>query len=386
MTNGMARGAQSGVMTALSLLIGTGGIMITGVQPLLLGSLLSRDVVTASELGLAGSVEIFALAAGIVLGSRILLGSASRRYIVFAALAMAALNLFTGWAGAGWQIVLLRALAGLSEGVLIAVIMLAIAHSDRPERLGGFFLSVSGPPSLIMAYFLPSALVPQFGWDVGFVLMAMTGLICALAGAFYHADYSAAEEQVHEHFAWTRPVLLGLAATLLANAAFGASWTYIEPLATSRGIDPVQVGELVTFGIGCMISGSLAVALSGRHFRALGFLQSAASFQVAAIVILMNTSSFLPFTLALGALCFFWQASAPCAIALMAALDETRVTASLSFPIQLTGLSIGPLVAATGASRSLAFPYLLGALLLVAAGLILVVLRGSSRQTASVQI
>ena len=112
--------------TLLSLLIGTGGIMVTGIQPLLLGSLSARGVLSPGGLGLAGAVEIFGLAAGIVAGSRRLISSGSRWYIVAAALVMAFANIATGSVGAEWQVILLRSLAGLAEGVLIAVIMLAI--------------------------------------------------------------------------------------------------------------------------------------------------------------------------------------------------------------------------------------------------------------------
>ena len=56
--------------TMLSLLIGTGGIMVTGIQPLLLGRLSARGVLSPGGLGLAGAVEIFGLAAGSIAGRR----------------------------------------------------------------------------------------------------------------------------------------------------------------------------------------------------------------------------------------------------------------------------------------------------------------------------
>lgn len=378
MTRGKHRDGQSLWMTALSLLIGTGGIMVTGIQPLLLGSLLSRGIITPSELGIAGAVEIFALAAGIVLASR-WLTTGSRLKIVAAGLAMGLFNAATGLAGTGWQVILLRTLAGLSEGVLIAVIMIAISHSDRPERLGGIFLSVSGPPSLIIAYMLPSTLVPALGWNAGFTVMAAIGGVCALAGLVYKGDFTPERFSTHPTFVWNRPIILALAATLIANAGFGACWTYVEPLAQLRGIPPVRIGGIVTFAIACMISGSFAVALSGRHFRALGFLKAAAVLQIGAVLLLLAASQDLPFALALGGLCFFWQASAPCAIALITALDETRATASLSFPLQLVGLSIGPLAAATGASHALSYPYILGLVLLAVAGLLFLWVGRTSR-------
>lgn len=371
MTQDNDRKASHVLATALSLLIGTGGIMVTGLQPLLLGSLLTQGIITPGELGVAGSVEIFALAVGIVVGSRLLTNSGSRWYIVLAALAMAVCNLVTGEAGAGWQVIVLRLLSGLFEGVLIAVVMLAIAHAPRPERLGGFFLSVSGPPSLVLAYMLPTMLNPWLGWNAGFIVLAGIGIICALAGAAYNGKFAPDRFSGYAKFVWNRPIVLALSAALLANAAFGACFTYVEPLARLRGITDVRVGEIMSLAIGCMIAGSLAVASSGRYFKALPFLKGAAILQIGAILLLLLASTDFQFAIGLGALCFFWQASAPCAIALITALDETRATAQLSFPLQLVGLSSGPLVAATAASSSLSNPYFIGLGLLAAASLFL---------------
>lgn len=385
-TRHQQRRGNSAWATALSLLIGTGGIMVTGIQPLLLGSLLSQGILSPSELGVAGSVEIFALAAGIVLGSRLLTNSGSRWYIVSAAFAMALVNLATGAASTGWHVIVLRLLAGLFEGVLIAVVMLAIAHAARPERLGGFFLSVSGPPSLVLAYLLPTMLNPWLGWNAGFTVMAGIGILCAVAGAAYNGTFAPDRSSEQAKFVWSRPIVLALFAALLANAAFGACFTYVEPLAQLRGITAVRIGEIMSLAIGCMIAGSLAVAFSGRHFKALPFLIGAAVLQVGAILLLLMASTDLQFAIGLGALCFFWQASAPCAIALMAALDETRATAPLSFPLQLVGLSIGPLAAATGASSSLSFPYFIGLGLLGTAGVLLVMVGRSSRGGLDVRL
>lgn len=375
---GRTHSIHSAWMTALSLFIGTGGIMVTGIQPLLLGSLLTRGIITPSELGIAGAVEIFALAVGIVLASRWLTSSGSRWKIVMAGLAMCLFNAATGQVSAGWQVILLRTLAGISEGVLIAVVMLTISHSDRPERLGGIFLSVSGPPSLVLAYMLPSTLVASMGWNAGFTVMAGIGILCALAGLACDGEF-VPERSKQPKFVWNRPIILALAATLVANAGFGACWTYVEPLAQLRGIPPERIGQMVTFAIACMISGSAAVAFSGRHFRALGFLKAAAVLQIGAILLLLTASHNLQFAIAIGALCFFWQASAPCAIALITALDETRATAPLSFPLQLVGLGIGPLAAAMGASHALSYPYFLGLVMLGVAGLLLIWVGRSSR-------
>jgi predicted MFS family arabinose efflux permease len=270
--------------------------------------------------------------------------------------------------------------------MLIAVVMLAISNSARPERLGGFFLSVSGPPSLILAYMLPTVLNQWLGWNVGFTVMAGIGVLCAAAGAAYTQKFAPARAESRTKFVWTRSIFLALAATLLANAAFGACFTYAEPLARLRGIADERVAEIMSLAIGCMIAGSLAVALSGRFFRALPFMAGAAILQIAAILLVLTASSDLQFAIGLGTMCFLWQGSAPCAIALVAALDETRATAPLSFPLQLVGLSIGPLVAAPWASSSLSNPYFIGLALYGSAAFLLVMVGQSSRSVRNLRV
>ena len=232
---------------------------------------------------------------------------------------------------------------------------------------------------------LPSTLDPLLGWNAGFLVMAGIAVICAIAGFAYDGDFKLDGPSQDTTIVWHPPIVLALAATLLANAAFGACWTYVEPLARLRGISADQIGQIVTLAIGCQISGSAVIALSGRHFRALPFLKGAAVLQICAILLLVTASHGLQFGIALGALSFCWQASAPCAIALITALDETRATAPFSFPLQLVGLSIGPLVAAFGASASLSYPYFMALVMLCAAGALLIMVGRSSRAIPDVR-
>src|ERR1700761_7979696 len=82
--SGASVGFHTRSTVVLSLLIGAGGTMVLGIQPIFLGSLLSDHIITTVQLGWIATAEILMNALGIYVGSRILRGSTAR-YLIFAA-------------------------------------------------------------------------------------------------------------------------------------------------------------------------------------------------------------------------------------------------------------------------------------------------------------
>ena len=336
---------QAGRAIALTLTIGAGGTLVVGIQPLLLETLLEQGRVNASQLGWVATAEVLGMALGVLLGTRMLSGRKGRPIAAAAGLIMAVSNLATLFANEPLLIVCIRALTGAAEGVLVAVSVLSISFSIAPARLNAAFLTVGAAPQLLLAYLIPAVLVPRFGPNLGFELMVGVGLSCALMALCVRERFAPQALQPLQRIAWTQTVVLALIATLVMAAAIGACWSYIGPLAAESGLNQEQTGTAVAASLICQLLGSLVVAIVGWRLPFRAALLGGAVLQAATVMWLLGTHQALEFSIALGIFGFLWQGGMPFAMDLIVAVDSSRATAPFVLPLNLTGLSVGPLAA-----------------------------------------
>jgi MFS transporter, DHA1 family, inner membrane transport protein len=336
---------QSGRAIALTLTIGAGGTLVLGIQPLLLETLLLQGRVNASQLGWVATAEVMGMALGVLLGTRMLSGPKGRPIAAVAGLIMALSNLATLFANEPLLIVCIRALTGAAEGVLVAVAVLSISFSIAPARLNAAFLTVGAAPQLLLAYLIPAVLVPRFGPNLGFELMVGVGLSCALMALCVRERFAPQALQPLQRIAWTQTVVLALIATLVMAAAIGACWSYIGPLAAESGLNQEQTGTAVAASLICQLLGSLVVAIVGWRLPFRAALLGGAVLQASTVMWLLGAHQALEFSIALGIFGFLWQGGMPFAMDLIVAVDSSRATAPFVLPLNLTGLSVGPLAA-----------------------------------------
>ncbi|MDX8356486.1 MFS transporter [Sphingopyxis terrae] len=374
---------QSGRTIVLSLLIGTGGLTIFGIMPIILGGLLNAGRLNAAQLGWAATAETLAMALGLLIGARVLTRASTRWIVVLAGVVMAAANFWTIAAPAPWSILVSRGAAGLSEGILIAVTALSIAFSPVPARLSGIFLTVSVPPPLLLAYTLPVYIMPRYGYAAGFIALALVGLICAVAAAFIRDDLAHKLDEGRRRVRWTFLTGLALGGILLSSAGFAAAWAYVDPLAVSHALSPAEIGTAVTATIAGQFLISLFVASYGWRMPMILTLVAMSAAQAALALALIWAGTPLGFALALASFGLLWQGAVPFATALLVAIDDSRALAPLFFPIQLIGMAIGPFLASFVAGSGVA-----GVLVLAAAlfGLTVVIYIMVGRVTARANI
>jgi DHA1 family inner membrane transport protein len=336
---------QSGRTIALTLTIGAGGTLVVGIQPLLLETLLAQGRVNTTQLGWVATAEVLGMALGVLLGARMLSGRMGRTIAAAAGLIMAITNFATLFAGQPPLIVAIRALTGAAEGVLVAVAVLSISYSSAPTRLNAAFLAVGAAPQLLLAYLIPAMLVPRFGPNFGFEFMVGVGLSCALMALCVRERFAPQGLQPLQRIVWTQTVVLALIATLVMAAAIGACWSYIGPLAAESGLNPEQTGMAVAASLICQLLGSLIVAIVGWRLPFRAALLGGAVLQAVTVMWLLGTHQALEFSVALGIFGFLWQGGMPFAMDLIVAVDSSRATAPFVLPLNLMGLSVGPLAA-----------------------------------------
>lgn len=345
---------QSGRTIALTLTIGSGGTLVLGVQPVLLETLLSQGRLNASQVGWVATVEVLGMALGVLVGTQTLGRRAGRAIAVAAGLLMALANLATLFAGQPNFILPIRALSGLAEGVLVAIAVLSISYSSAPARLNAAFLTLGAAPQLLFAYLIPAVFAPRFGLDFGFELLVGVGLVCALLAVCVSERFAPKYLQPLQRIAWTPTVVLALFATLITAAAIGACWSYAGPMAVELGLTAEQTGVAVAVSLICQLLGSLIVAIAGWRLSFRAALLGGTVLQAATVIWLLKAHHALAFSIALGVFGCLWQGGMPFAMGLIVAVDSSRTTAPLVLPLNLAGLSVGPLIASYFVDHSVA--------------------------------
>ena len=123
------------------LLVGVCGVMIAGLQPLLLGTLAQEGRISAAQLGHAATAELLLMGAASAYAGGRWKAERLRAIGIVSALALAALNVATVWTS-GETVTLVRALAGVPSGILIWITVAMIARSPTPERWSGIYLTI----------------------------------------------------------------------------------------------------------------------------------------------------------------------------------------------------------------------------------------------------
>lgn len=339
------RGAQ-----ALAIAVGSVALLMLGLQPLLLGALLEAGHVTLEGVGLVAMGEIVALGLGVLIGDLVLPVRSLRSITVLAALAAAALNLVTMRVAGDLALGLVRAGAGIAEGLMVWSTTAVIVRAAVPERLAGLFFVVQTLAQSVLGLALAHLVIPSHGWPGGFAVLAgLCGAAALLALAFARplGPLTRTVSQVGIGMTWTRPRIGTLLVVFLQLATLGALWAYAEPLGTRAGFSPLAVQTLIAAGLGMqVVGGSIGTWLVRRLPVRLVLLGCAVVLGLSALGIARTEQGG---TTGFAALCglftFTWLFMLPFQMALAFRVDGSGRVASLVPAAQLFGSAFGPLMA-----------------------------------------
>jgi MFS transporter, DHA1 family, inner membrane transport protein len=334
-----APGAQ-----AAALWIGSCGLLILGLQPILLGALLSENRVNFDQLALAATAEIIAIGAGSVL-TAFLIGNSSVRLKAGIFLVLTAVfDHLTAGAASPQSIVLWRGLAGLAEGGLVAFAVELIARSRHAGRYGGYFVSMQTIAQSIIAALLALVIIVRSGSAGGFETLAIISLASLVIVYFLPVRYGALptpDDSAASGLLRPQP-LLALFGIFLFYMFLGALWAFLEPLGADAGIDSSTVGLMVSASLGAQVAGALLATLVEARlpFRPVLILASLLAVVIAvAISQKPDVIAFWGLAMMTG---FIWLFVVPFQIRLAVEADAARGAALLVPAAQLVGAALGP--------------------------------------------
>lgn len=273
-----------------------------------------------------------------------------RRTVLWQLVALAALEAGCVFVPSVAGVCLLQFVAGIGIGCIGTLAFGIIARGDKPEATIGIVCAMQLLVGGLLIVALPTVLrlLPMRG---GFFLFLAAWFIALGLLSFIfvpHLPRPTRREKIERStFSWGVPLFVGLAAVLLANAAFSAEWTYVARIGTQAvhmGDQAAATAVSVSTAAGIM-GGFLAGAVGTRIGRIAPVVCSMAVMVLTA-ALLMSEPSAASFWVSccLGNFAFTY-----CAVPLtgyFAHLDVFgRGSTAASFTLSM-GLAVGPLFAA----------------------------------------
>jgi NAD(P)-dependent dehydrogenase (short-subunit alcohol dehydrogenase family) len=332
---------------ASALLIGSAALLILGVQPILLGELVTLHIITMEGVGIIAMGEIVTLGLGVALGDALLPLSRYRTITAIAALLAAFLDIATCFAAGDNQMIVLRAAAGLAEGVLVWVATTVVVRSFKPDRLAAIFMVVQTLAQTSIAAMLAVWVVPVGGWKGGFLVLGLLTAFTALLALSLPTGLKPLTPPTDTKFKWSAFAALPLAIAFLQMAALGSLWAYLEPIGLDRGFDAQGVQTVISEVLFMqMVGGTLAIWLVRRLGIAITLLTGGVVLAaISGSIYLLPKGAHLEFTLLCVVFGFAWLFLMPFHVALAFRADAKGRVAVLVPAAQLLGSAFGPLIA-----------------------------------------
>ncbi|GLQ78312.1 MFS transporter [Mesorhizobium huakuii] len=338
-------GNPTGGQLAAALWIGSVGLLILGLQPVLLGALYTEGHVSGDELALVATAEMIAIAIGSAIVAMLLSARNMRWKSAVLLLLLALANVWTAYAAGANALMAARALAGLAEGGLVAVATELIARSRRAERIGGFFVTMQTLAQCALALLLALYVIPAAGSAGGFLILAVVCVLSLVVAFVVPADYADLPKDENLTNVLTIPSITALLCVFCYFMFFGSVWAFLEPLGAQFGIDGRTVGLIVSASLAAQVSGAMmATAFEAR----IDYRLAVAAIGVVALVcslVLASGPDLITFWMAALAMGFILLFIVPYQIRLAITADETRTAVLLVPAAQLFGLAIGPIAA-----------------------------------------
>ncbi len=338
-------------VVASAMLVGTAALFILGLQPILLGGLAQAGRLSEAGLGIAATIEVLALALGAGIGPRLLNRGGLRWKTAAICLLLAMANGAVHWAISPGAIYAGRGMAGLLEGLALGAALVVLTHTRQPDRISGLFLAIQTIPQMVAAYLIPVLLIPRWGVESGFVVLAIFGAAAAIGARGLIDKVTLPTAGPHGRLMWTPAVVLLMVAVVGQNAGIGAAWNYVDLLAHQRHYPAQAIGLAVAGSLGFQVLGAFFVAWIGWRLPYQWSLILGALVQVAVVLSMIAVQAPAGFVLATCLFGLFWLALQPFQVQQAIAVDHSRQVAILLTPLALIGLSLGPLVASTAVSH-----------------------------------
>lgn len=337
----------STTQNAAAIVIAASSVLVTGIQPVMIGALLDQHRIELAQVGQLAMMEVLMLAAGIMFANFLLPTRRLRLIALIFSAAGCALNLLSMLSHNGVELISIRAATGFTEGVLVWVGTSVVVRSRSPSPLFAVSALLQLLTQSALAALMSVVAVPKYGWQSVFLLLSLCSLTNVLVSLCLPSGVTAFSSAGSSEFRWLPKHIRVLLVAFLQVAAIGALWAYIEPVGQSVGFTSTEIQSLISVTLAIATVGAVGAMLTVQRLQpALVVVLSSAA--LAAISLLMYETS-AHSQMRFGSLLVIFQVVGvfvlPFQAALAFSVEPTgRVTTMVPL-LQLLGQALGPLFA-----------------------------------------
>lgn len=246
--------------------LGVISLLLAGVLPEVLGALVDEHRLSVSGIGLTATFE--ALSMGLTTAAASTWLPASRlKLVAVAALFALAFADFATMQAHGEGVMLVRAAAGLPEGILLWIMTSMIARTKTPERWAGLFFTVSTSSQLAIAFAFARWILPMSGADGGFAGLAAISVAGLAIVVWIPSRFAPLPKPSGESGAPPPRGWFALLTTLVYVSASSTVGIYLQPLAHEAGLSADVARTSVWVSLAAQIVGGLAATALAGHVR-----------------------------------------------------------------------------------------------------------------------
>ena len=320
---------------------GVVGLMIPGLQPLLLGALAEKGRVSASSIGFIATAELLVMGLTAGLAGAVLKSSRLRFIAIVALVVLAVIDALTPLAH-GDMLTLARAAAGIPSGVLVWITISFIARTPTPERWAGAYVTAQTLGQFLMAAAVSAFVAPHASVDGGFVALALLCVATIAIALLLPTDLAPLPKGATAGLPTARG-WSALAVSFLLLAVTSGVWVYVEQLSRQAHHAASIAGQAVSLSLAFQVVGGIAATVLAGRIHWLPALIGCAIVDAgvfAGFATLPSPPVFIALACALG---FVWLFAIPFLVPMTIEADPTRRAALLIGGAQLIGGSLGPL-------------------------------------------
>jgi predicted MFS family arabinose efflux permease len=327
--------------------VGIAAISVTapGLQPMLLGSLLSSGMIESHTLGQAATAEALGVVVSTAAIGTFLHPRRLRLVITLALLAVIIANIATITLPA-IMIIPLRGFAGLGNGILIGAFLSMAARTQNPTPLYATLFLLNASAVFLLSLALGAFAIERFGPTSGYVILACLYSLLLLTVRFVPDEHVALTDGGLTTFPPLRGVL-ALFAVAMSLSGVMAFWVYAIPLGIQAEIVAESMHLIIAISTGIQILGSLAAIALATKLTGLQVVMITTFAGSMAVAVTMISTSVFAWAPALLTLAFCWTFGGPFHAAFLIAADPSRRGAVFVGTAQLFGVAVGPLIGST---------------------------------------
>ena len=324
----------------LALSLGSLGLLVLGVQPLLYSAYVHEELVSEAKVGFLASTEIAAIAVGSLIGIALLRRMNQQLIAIIGLLLLALLS----FAGGIVPLFAARGFAGLGGGLLVAVAAFAIADQTKVNRAAGAYLFVQAVGQYAALKWLSVQANAQSSAQILLALACLYIIavpLCLLLPK--QAPNRLNPETTEVAGALPLPGIVALAASgLLVGAVIGI-WAYMGLWLEQRGFDAGQVARFLSACMLGQMSGALIAMLIGERGNSGHRVLTMSGLMLIIVYGLYasarHVDSILYLVIAFG---MVWMIATPALTGLVRDLDPSRRSLPHVAGAQLAGAAIIP--------------------------------------------